>query len=218
MSVLIDVADELLSTTRAVRKRLDLTRPVPCEVILDCIRISQQAPTGSNQQGWRWLIVTDARKRAALADLYRSVASGYFTLAGEQARQAGQAQTGRVYDSAGYLADHLHEVPALVIPCLAGRPGGSLVEQSSFFGSIFPAVWSFSLALRARGLGSALTTIHLAREKEAAAILGLPDDVAQVAMLPVAYTIGDVFKPVERPPAEDITYWEAWGQPLAKKP
>ncbi len=211
MSLSIAATDELLSTTRAVRKRLDLHRPVPREVILECIRLSQQAPTGSNQQSWRWLVVTDPAKRAALAELYRALAKPHFPTAMDAARQTGETQTLRVYESADFLADHLHEVPALVIPCHLGRPGDMLVTQASFFGSIFPAIWSFNLALRARGLGTVLTTIHLIREKEAAAILGIPDDVTQVALLPVAYTIGDTFKPAARPPAEDITFWNEWG-------
>jgi nitroreductase len=207
----IEFADELLSTTRAVRKRLDLTRPVPREVILDCIRVSQQAPTGSNQQTWRWVVVTDRDRRAALAELYRSIATSLFPGAGEHAKASGKKQTARVYDSAMYLADHLHEVPALVVPCQLGRPGDMLVTQASFFASIYPAVWSFNLALRARGLGTTLTTVHLLREKEAAAILGLPDDVTQAGLLPVAYTLGGDFKPAERPPAEEIVFWERWG-------
>ncbi len=211
MSIPIDVADELLSTTRAVRKRLDLNRPVPRALILECIRVSQQAPTASNRQNWRWIVVTDPAKRAALAELYRSIGSDLFLTSAEKARQDGEAQTGRVYDSAHYLADHLHEVPALVFPCLVGRPGSDMpAAQAGFFASIYPAVWSFCLAARARGLGTALTTIHLMREKEVAAILGIPDDVTQVALLPLAYTIGDTFKPAARPPAEDITFFDQW--------
>jgi nitroreductase len=212
MSIQIDAADELLSTTRAIRKRLDLTRPVPREVILDCIRLSQQAPTGSNQQNWRWVVVTDPAKRAALAELYRSVTSGLFPHMIAQAKADGAAQTARVYDSAQYLADHLHEVPALVIPCQLGRPGESVGAQAAFFGSIFPAVWNFNLALRARGLGTVLTTIHLMHEAKAAAILGIPDNVTQVGLLPVAYTLGDTFKPAQRPAVETITYWNGWEQ------
>jgi nitroreductase len=211
LSIPIDVADELLSTTRAVRRRLDLTRVVPRKVILDCIRLSQQAPTASNQQHWRWVVVTDPGKRAALAELYRGIASGIFDTAAENAYRAGQAQTGRVYDAAGYLADHLHEVPALVIPCLVGRPPELYVAQASYFASIYPAIWSFCLAARARGLGTTLTTIHLLREKDAAEILGIPDEVTQTALLPVAYTVGDSFKPAHRPPADSITFWDGWG-------
>jgi nitroreductase len=206
----IDLADELLSTTRAVRKRLDLTRPVPRDVILDCIRLAQQAPTAGNQQGWRWLVITDPAKRAALAELYRSVAGGLFSAASENAERAGQLQTARVYNSASYLADHLHAAPALVIPCQLGRPGDQPAGQAAFFASIYPAVWSFNLALRARGLGTTLTTVHLMREQAAAALLGIPDDVTQVGLLPVAYTIGDTFKPADRPPPEEITHWDHW--------
>lgn len=213
MTLHLECADALLSTTRAVRKRLDLTRPVPREVILDCIRLAQQAPTGSNQQTWRWLVVTDPDKRAALAELYRQAMPGYFSAARDQAQAAGQQQNARVYDSAQYLVDHLHEAPVHVIPCLLGRPlGAGIAPNAGFFASIYPAVWSFCLALRARGLGSTLTTLHLLREAEAAKILGLPDDVTQVALLPVAYTIGDQFSPAQRPGPETVTYWNGWEQ------
>ena len=204
--------DRLLTTTRAVRKRLDLDRLVPREVILDCIRISQQAPTGSNQQGWRWLIVTDPDKKAALADLYRKGGSGY--LAATRANiQPGQEQTGRVLDSAAWLADNLEKAPVLVIPCLTGRPpeGAPSILLAVMGGSIFPAVWSFQLALRARGLGSVLTSFHLLFEKDAAALLGIPDDVIQMALLPVAYTKGTDFKAAARPPVEHIVHWDQWG-------
>ena len=149
--------DRLLSTTRAVRKRLDLKRPVERSVILDCIRLSMQAPTGSNSQSWRWMVVTDAAKRAELARIYREVGDQYLEMARNNV-PAGDAQTRRVYDSAFWLKDHLHEVPVHVIPCVVGRlPAGAPVGMNaSVFGSIFPAVWSFQLALRSRGLGSAL--------------------------------------------------------------
>jgi len=212
MTIDLACADELLSTTRAVRKRLDLTRPVPREVILDCIRISQQAPTGSNSQGWRWLVVADPAKKQALADLYRSVSADYFTQASERARTAGEAQTSRVFDSAMYLAEHMQDMPLLVIPCLMGRPaeGGGVAGSAGFFASIYPAVWNFNLALRARGLGATLTTLHLVREKDAAAILGIPDDVTQVALMPVGYTVGETFRPANRPPPETITAFDQW--------
>lgn len=204
--------DRLLTTTRAVRKRLDLDRPVPREVILDCIRISQQAPTGSNQQGWRWLVVTEPDKKAALAELYRKGGSAYLAAA-RSGIQPGQEQTGRVLDSAAWLADNLEKAPVLVIPCLTGRPpeGAPPILWAVMGGSIFPAVWSFQLALRARGLGSVITSFHLMFEKDAAALLGVPDDVVQMALLPVAYTKGTEFKPAERPPVEHIVHWDKWG-------
>ncbi len=205
----VAMTDELLATTRAVRKRLDLQRAVPREVIDECLELAVQAPTGSNSQGWRWLVVDDAGKREALAELYRKGAEGYLSTA---AGQAPKGQTKRVFESALYLMEHLHEVPVHVIPCVAGRPGegASIVEVGSLFGSIFPAVWSFQLALRARGLGSALTTLHLLHEREAAALLGIPDNVLQVALLPVAYTLGTDFKRASRPPVAKITHWNQW--------
>ncbi|MEZ5560659.1 MAG: nitroreductase family protein [Pseudomonadales bacterium] len=208
----IAMTDELLATTRAVRKRLDLNRPVPREVILECLELAVQAPTGSNSQTWRWVVVDEADKRAALADLYRKAAKTYLTAAGEAANERGDTQTQRVFTSAMFLADHLQEVPVHLIPCVQGRPpeGTPVAMMAGLFGSIFPAVWSFQLALRARGLGSTLTTLHLVHEKEAAALLGLPEDVMQVALLPVAYTRGTDFKRAERPPIEHITHWNGW--------
>ena len=205
----LEVTDKLLSTTRAVRKRLDLTRDVEPEVILDCIRLSQQAPTGSNMQGWRWMVVTDADKKQALAELYRKAGADYLREGKKQAEASGNAQTARVLDSAYFLVEHLHEVPVHVIPCLKGRlpDGVPPAMAAGYFGSIFPAVWSFQLALRSRGLGSALTTLHLAFAEQAAEVLGMPADVTQCGLLPVAYTIGDEFKLAERRPPQHITYW-----------
>jgi nitroreductase len=206
----LEATDRLLSTTRAVRRRLDLTRPVERAVILDCIRLAQQAPTPSNRQNWRWVVVDDERRRRALADLYRGLAED--AMPGARKRFAKDPQTERVYDSAEYLAQHLHEVPVHVIPCVEGRlaEAGNSVAAANLYGSILPAVWSFQLALRSRGLGSAFTTLHLFREAEAAAILGIPDSVTQVALLPVAWTLGTEFKPAHRPAPESIIHWNAW--------
>jgi len=208
------VTDALLSTTRAVRKRLDLERPVPRAVINECLELSLQAPTGSNKQGWSWIVVTDAKKRAALADLYRKGAGSYLQDAErESAARNGDSQDTRVFSSAVYLAERLQDVPVHVIPCINVE---HMVENppraawAGVMGSIFPAVWSFQLALRARGLGSALTTLHLRCEDEANALLGIPDGVMQVALLPVAYTIGTDFKVAKRPPASEVTHWEQW--------
>ncbi len=204
--------DRLLSTTRAVRRRLDLERPVEREVLLDCVRLAQQAPTASNTQTWRWMIVTDPGKRAALADIYRRGA--VFLEQGRAAAGADDHQTHRVYDSAEYLIEHMHEVPALVIPCVEGRlPAGAPNGMAAaVYGSIFGSMWSFQLALRSRGLGSALTTLHLFFEADVAALLGIPEHVMQCALLPVAYTVGTDFKPVRRPPPETITHFDQWPQ------
>jgi nitroreductase len=202
-SLNLETVDHLLSTTRAVRKRLDFDRPVPKDVILECLRLAVQAPTGGNRQGWRWIVVTDADKRARLAELYREGAGTYFTVMGKPDLTA---QQGRVQDSARYLAERLQDAPVHVIPCLEGRE-----PSAAAFASIYPAVWSFQLALRSRGLGSCLTTLHLGRERETAAFLGIPDGVLQAALLPVAYFTGDDFRPAVRPPVEDVTYWESWG-------
>lgn len=205
----LEITDRLLATTRSVRKRLDLTRPLDPAVVLDCLRLACQAPTASNTQSWRWLVVTDPDKRASLAKLYREAGGAYLRRRAESGL-AGQDK--RVYDSAAYLNDHLHEVPVHVVPCIVGRPEGRESEGlAAFYGSILPAAWSFMLALRARGLGSAWTTLHLRKEKEAAALLGIPEDVTQVALLPVAYTLGTDFRPADRPPVEGISFWDSWG-------
>lgn len=201
--------DHLLSTTRAVRKRLDLDRPVGDDVLLECLQLAVQAPTGSNTQGWRWLIVRDQAKKTALAELYRDAGGEY--LASAAARAEAGSQTGRVLDSANYLAQHMERVPVLVIPLIVGRlPDASARAAAGLMGSIIPAMWSFQLALRSRGLGSCLTTLHLGHEREAADLLGIPDDVTQAGLLPVAYTTGTDFKPAARPPVEDITYLDTY--------
>lgn len=200
------VTDHLLATTRAVRKRLDLDRPVEPEVIMDCLRLATQAPTGSNAQTWRFVVVTDPDKRAKLAELYRAGGEAYMR---NQDQPPTSTQQGRVRDSARYLLAVMDRVPVLVIPCLLGRVR-DVRHAAAFFGSIHPAIWSFQLALRSRGLGSAWTTFHLAHEEAAAEILGIPDDVTQAAMLPVAYTIGTNFRPAARRPVEELTYWDTW--------
>lgn len=212
----MDIAstDHLLTSTRSVRKRLDFSRPVPREVIEKCLEIALQAPTGGNQQNWHFVVVTDAAKRKALADLYRRGWEIYTKM--ERPPMAADdprtSQLPRVVDSAQYLTDHFHEAPAMIIPCVEGR-----VEQlpqfvqASTYGSILPAVWSLMLALRSRGIGSAWTTIHLMYEKEAAALLGIPDHVTQAALLPLAYYTGADFKPAKRLPLASVSSWNGWG-------
>ena len=208
----LKVTDALLSTTRAVRKRLDLKRPVERSVVLDCIRLSMQAPTGSNSQSWRWMIVTDAGLKKEIARIYKEGGAQYLEMARARLSDGSDPQTKRVYDSAFWLLDHLADVPVFAIPCVIGRPpdNAPVVAHASVYGSIFPAVWSFQLALRSRGLGSVLTTLHLFREAEVAKLLGIPEGVAQVGLLPVAYTKGTDFKPVQRPGPETITSWNRW--------
>lgn len=205
--------DRLLTTTRSVRKRLDLSRPVPREVVLECLDLALQAPTGGNTQLWRWMIVDDPDLRRGLADLYRKTWAPYIQARRDEAEAAGRGTDEAIVGSASYLAEHLHEVPVHVIPIALGRPPTtSVAEEAGYYGSIIPAAWSFMLALRSRGLGSAWTTLHLGYEKEAAELLGIPDTVTQIALLPVAYTIGDDFKPARRKPAAEVAYWNRWGQ------
>ncbi|HVL81147.1 MAG TPA: nitroreductase family protein [Actinomycetota bacterium] len=207
--------DELLTTTRAVRKRLDLDRPVPREMIEECLDLAIQAPTGSNAQGWRWVVLTDPERKARVAEAYRRswepyAAQGRDNLAKLEGERAVQME--RVVSSSQYLADNLHRVPVLVIPCVLGRlPAGAPEWMwTGLLASIYPAVWSFHLALRSRGLGSTLTTLHVAYADEVAEVLGIPDTVTQAALLPVAYTKGTRFRRAARRPVSEITYWEGW--------
>jgi nitroreductase len=204
----LTATDHLLATTRSVRRRLDLTRPVPRELILDCIRLAVQAPTGGNLQGWRWLVVDDPDTKQALGDLYRRTGDSYLA---SYEREGMAAQTNRVLDSSQHLAAVMGDVPAMVIPCIKGRVNDPApVSAASFYGSIIPAIWSFQLAARSRGLGTCFTTLHLAHEADAAELLGIPDGVTQVALVPVAYFTGDDFKPATRGPVERITYFNHW--------
>ena len=209
-------ADEVLTTTRSVRKRLDLDKPVPREVLMECLEIALQAPTGSNAQGWQWMFVTDPVKKQALADIYRANALPYLDRMRPDYGD-GDVRGERmelVSGSAKYLAEVLQEVPVLMIPCLEGKPEtGSLGFSASFWASLFPAAWSYCLALRNRGLGSCWTTLHLLGdgERQAAEVLGIPyDDYSQGGLFPIAYTKGTDFKPAKRLPAEQLTHWDSW--------
>ena len=213
--------DELLSTTRSVRKRLDFTRPVESEVVHECLALALQAPNFGNGQPWRWMVVTDPTQRQALGACYRRGYDRYrqpaaYDRAALDHVQAGdperEARERRRRESSDYLAEHIQEAPVLVIPCYLGRAEGQPVSrQASLWGSMLPAAWSFMLALRARGLGAAWTTSHLEYERDAAAILGIPyETVTQTALLPVAYTIGTDFKPGARQPLDEVICWNTW--------
>ena len=209
--------DELLTTTRAVRKRLDLSRPVEREVILECLAIAQQAPTASNMQNWHFVVVTDPGKRAALAAIYRKGWDVYLTMPIAApnlhfANPAHEAMQTRIMTTVEPFIEHFHDIPVYVIPCLSGRSDGQpAVIQSALWGTIAPAAWSFMLAARARGLGTVWTCLHLFFEEEAAQVLGIPyAEVMQACLIPVAYTQGTRFKPGWREPLDTMIHWETW--------
>jgi nitroreductase len=214
----LNTVDHLLSTTRTVRKRLDFDRPVEPSVIQECLDLAIQAPSGSNSQGWRFVVITDAEKRATVAGYYRDQFRKYIrsrTEGPELESDDPRAQrASKVASSAVYLSANMHKVPVLIIPCVEGRVEntGSTMAQASLYGSILPATWSLMLALRSRGLGAAWTTLHLAYEAEVAELLGIPETMTQAALLPVAYYTGDDFKPGKRVPARELTYWDGWGE------
>jgi nitroreductase len=209
-------ADEVLTTTRSVRKRLDFDTPVDRAVIEECLEIALQAPTGSNSQGWHWVFVEDADAKQALADIYRK---NFEVYANAPRREFGDGDVREermdlVRDSATYLSDNFHRAPVLMIPCIEGRLDNlPSFATASVWGSLLPAVWSFMLALRERGMGSAWTTIHLMHdgEKQAAELLGIPyDKVTQGGLFPIAYTVGTDFKLAKRLPASDVMHWDTW--------
>jgi nitroreductase len=206
--------DELLTTTRSVRRRLDLTRAVPRDLILECLDLAVQAPTGSNRQQWQWLVITEPATKRFIGERYRESWYAYAAAGRPEYPQGDprREQTPRVVRSARYLADHMGEVPTMVIPCIAGRVDGQdNLAIAGLYGSIVPAVWSFMLAARLRGLGSAYTTLHLKYEREVAEQLGLPyAEYTQAALLPVAYYTGETFQPAERIPLDSIVHWERW--------
>lgn len=197
--------DQLLTTTRSVRKRLDLHRPVPLDVVRECLDVALQAPSGSNSQSWHWIVLTDPGLKDKVAQYYARSYAAYST-----GRPATGTSRERIASSAQHLADVMGQVPVLVIGAI--DTGGALPagNQAVVWGSLLPAAWSLSLALRARGLGSAWTTLHLTYEREIAALLGIPDSIHQGVLLPIAYTKGTDFKPAARKPLDDILHINGW--------
>lgn len=204
----IEQVDQLLSTTRAVRRRLDLEREVPDDLLLQCIELAEQAPSGGDIASRRWLVVRDPEIKRQLADLYRSAGGSDIIERAEQ-RAGTDHPKRRVVESAAHLAANLERVPALVLVTVWGEHDGS--GHPGLFDSVIQSAWSFCLALRARGLGSAWTTVHLGKAQEFAEVLGIPTGVTQVVLLPVAWTLGTDFKPASRRPASEIVWFDRWG-------
>ena len=213
--------DELLSTTRAVRKRLDFDRPLSMDVVRECMELAVQAPSGSNAQGWQFMFVTDPEKRRVIGDYYRQAFEIYRGMPVAIHKLHADSSDGSLKDSqsrsassADYLADNMGRAPVLFIPCITGRTdtpeSNGVLAQTGTLGSIIPAAWNFMLAARARGIGTAWTTLHLMHEKAIAELLGIPDDVMQVALIPMAYTKGTSFKPAYRPPVETVMHVDSW--------
>ncbi|MGK2881642.1 MAG: nitroreductase family protein [Mycobacterium sp.] len=212
---LILSADDVLTTTRSVRKRLDFDKPVDRDILTECLEIALQAPTGSNTQGWQWVFVSDAEKKKAIGEIYRANFADYRTMPKPEfaADDPRTAQRDKVADSAQYLADTMYKAPWLLVPCIEGSVESAKNGGAAFWGSLLPAVWSYLLALRVRGLGSAWTTLHLLGdgEKQVAEILGIPyEKYRQGGLFPIAYTIGTEFKKAKRLPAEQLTHWDSW--------
>jgi nitroreductase len=208
--------DEVLTTTRAVRRRLDLSRPVPREVIEECVQFARQAPIAGNVERCRFVAVTQPELRREIADIYRAATErvSYKPISeAEAAADPAARAMAKVMASAADLRDHLHEVPVLVVVGSEARAPkeGTGAVASGFYGSVFPAIWSFQLALRSRGLGSSLTCIHLHEADRMAALVSLPERWTQVALLPVAYTNGLEFRAAARQlPLHDVLRWETW--------
>ena len=205
----LEEVDHILTTTRSVRKRLDLTRSVEPEVIQQCLEIASQAPTGANVPQYLFMVVTDSHRRERLADIYRRAFDDMFR--GENLEDYRR----RDVESWMYLYDNLHKVPVHIIPCAEGRPEGRSPERlAALYGNVLPAAWSLMLALRARGLGAAWTSVHIAYEDEVRSLLGMPETITQGGLLPVAYFTGSDFKPANRPPARERTFWNTWNNKI----
>jgi nitroreductase len=214
MPTLTLTPDELLTTTRSVRKRLDLTRQVPVELVRECLEIALQAPSGSNRQGWHWVVITDENLRRVVGDYYRQAVESYLKSPGAAAALFADdpersAVQHRVGESVAYLGKHMGEVPVLVIPCLQARHLKA-DNQAGLWGSLLPAAWSYMLAARARGLGTAWTSLHLRYEKEISELLGIPPDIRQGALIPTAYYTGDTFRPAPRQPLDRVLHNDGW--------
>jgi nitroreductase len=206
--------DELLTTTRSVRKRLDLTRSVPPELVRECLQVALQAPSGSNRQGWHWVVISDESIRRVIGDYYRRAVTSYLSSSGAAASLFADdpersAVQHRVGESVAYLGEHMGEVPMLVIPCISA-PSLRAGSQASLWGSLLPAAWSYMLAARARGLGTAWTTLHLRYEKEISELLGISADIRQGVLIPTAYYTGDTFKPAPRQPLDNVLHINSW--------
>lgn len=209
----LEQTDRLLKTTKQVRKRLDLTRAVPYEELLECIDVASHAPMGGNLERNRWMIIDDADTKAKISEYFGAVGRPYLAM---NSSAPADDRTGKVIDSATFLVDHLHEVPALVLAMRLDRvpEGSSTGAYAGYWGSVLPGVWSFQLAARSRGIGSAWTTFHLEHEAEVAELLGIPSSVTQVCLLAVGYYTGDSFTPAPRRPASEVTYLNRWKTPV----
>jgi nitroreductase len=207
----------MLSTTRTVRRRLDLERPVDLGVVRECLTLALQAPTGGDRQGWRWIVITDPEVKAGVQDLY--VESLDEASGGHRPVDA-MGSGNRMLDGAWHLATHLGQVPVLVMACIRGAltPTSTAAQAGSLYGSIYPAVWSLQMALRSRGLASAMTTVHLERHAAMAELLGIPDGVTQAALIPIAHLAGDDLRPARRRPVAEVAYLDRWGAPWSDGP
>ncbi len=212
-------SDELLTTTRAVRRRIDCERPVERDVIEELLAIALQAPTASNMQPWSFVVVTDPEIKAEIADWYRKSWAAYEEMpfaAGnlpydDPTRKSLQD---RVMSSATYLAENYERMPVFIIPCLGLRPEAIDLPQSfvqaTLYSSVVQAAWSIQLAARARGLGSCWTTLHLLHEREIGEILGIPPEICQAGLLTLGWSKGTDFKPGPREELESKVHWERW--------
>lgn len=218
----LEQIDRLLTTTKAVRRRLDLQRPVDRGTVLECIRLASYAPNASNAQEWHWVVVDDPEQRARVGEQYRRCTVDVVSRMLAVKEAAGDEPGARISRSIIYLAEHMAEVPVIVIPCydveagsrrygrLIGPDRPTWTMEPGMYASIYPAVWSFLLALRSRGLGSTLTTAHQSDQPAMAEILGIPDTWEQVALLPVAHTTGGDFTPSRRAPVEETIVWNSY--------
>tara|TARA_B110000196_G_C20898373_1_gene544722 strand:+ start:39 stop:677 length:639 start_codon:yes stop_codon:yes gene_type:complete len=195
--------DHYLSTVRSVRRRINFDKQIDDSVILECINIAVQAPTGRGDEGWRFLVVKNRGLKERVAFIYEEVLLSFIAEVGTPMKKSHQA-----------LIDRLSDFPSLIFVCKEGVPETSFASQAAYFGSVLPAAWSLMVALRSRGIGSTWTTLLSSRHEEVAEVLGMPSSARQVVMLPVGYTLGAVLKKADRKDAATVSFLDSWGIPF----
>jgi nitroreductase len=186
---------DVMYTNRAVRQYTD--DPVPEELIGKILDAAVHAPSGSNSQRWRFIVITDPKLRATMGDEYAEASA-------VRARTMGREPS--------TPPTWMGQAPVLILCCLGNEPGAEPAKRTAG-ASIYPAVQNMMLAARSFGIGTCLTTIHQHREPEIKALLGIPENVDTYALIPMGYP-ATKFGPLSRKAPSEVSFRDRWGQPL----